>query len=364
MSVTDGALSSKRVPNYGNIGRKLATLTDKFMKSFIPDKNGERKYLSELYRQANNLHIVFTGVSESQIDISQFLLGSNYTLDYLGSVESYVKQLNDNSAWKAQFFPSDEFKVLIDNPKLAAASLNDLGEPIVNSLGKGIWRYVKSKQSIPLLGEIKLKSRLSRDTLTQPVIAGDEHSLDTVLDTYKYIYLWTNNWRANIPVMYQPLDHLHLQLHKELRCLTLQYNLDIYNYFRFGSIHSTASSEIANYVQEHIKPLKYAFNMNVRTYSELHNLALQMNNKEFVDQLKLNEIPLDIFKTVIKRWPKGQYSLPLIQDLGCLDQNQVQEQHKLLELHSEDCIYAPNSIYPESKIKVSVLKSPIKSMIL
>lgn len=91
MSVTDGALSSKRVPNYGNIGRKLATLTDKFMKSFIPDKNGERKYLSELYRQANNLHIVFTGVSESQIDISQFLLGSNYTLDYLGSVESYVR---------------------------------------------------------------------------------------------------------------------------------------------------------------------------------------------------------------------------------------------------------------------------------
>lgn len=251
MSVTDGALSSKRVPNYGNIGRKLATLTDKFMKSFIPDKNGERKYLSELYRQANNLHIVFTGVSESQIDISQLLLGSNYTLDYLGSVESYVKQINDNSDWKAQFFPSDEFKALINNPKLAAASLNDLGEPTVNSLGKGIWRYVKSKQSIPLIGEIKLKSRLSRDTLTQPVIAGDEHSLDTVLDTYKYIYLsrhdktkcppltiyptrerpvtaitlneyknlynWTNNWRANIPVMYQPLDHLHLQLHKELR---------------------------------------------------------------------------------------------------------------------------------------------------
>lgn len=42
--------------------------------------------------------------------------------------------------------------------------------------------------------------------------------------------------------------------------------------------------------------------MNVRTYSELHNLALQMNKKEFVDQLKLNEIPLDIFKTVNSRF--------------------------------------------------------------
>lgn len=82
----------------------------------------------------------------------------------------------------------------------------------------------------------------------------------------------------------------------------MQYNLDIYNYFKFGSIHSTASSEVANYGQEHIKPLKYAFNMNVRTYSELHNLALQMNKKEFVDQLKLNEIPLDIFKTVNSRF--------------------------------------------------------------
>ena len=67
------------------------------------------------------------------------------------------------------------------------------------------------------------------------------------LNEYKNLYNWTNNWRANIPVMYQPLDHLHLQLHKELRCLTLQYNLDIYNYFKFGSIHSTASSEVANY---------------------------------------------------------------------------------------------------------------------
>lgn len=82
----------------------------------------------------------------------------------------------------------------------------------------------------------------------------------------------------------------------------MQYNLDIYNYFKFGSIHSTASSEVANYGQEHIKPLKYAFNMNVRTYSELHNLALQMNKMEFVDQLKLNEIPLDIFKTVNSRF--------------------------------------------------------------
>ena len=391
MAITDGSLASKKYPTYNNIGRKLATLADKFMKSFIPDENGEKKYLSELYRQASNLHIVFTGVSESQIDISQFILGSNFSLDYLHSIKSYVNRLNKDSDWTAEFTPSSEFNAIISNPHMTATSLNDLHLSIVNSRGKGIWRYVEGKQSIPLLGEIHLKNRLSRDTLTQPVIAGDEHSLDTVLDTYKYIYLsrhdksqcpplvvyptrerpvtaitlneyknlynWTNNWRANIPVLYQPLDHSYLQLHKELRWLTMQYDLDIYNFFKHGYINKTALSKGLDYGSDYIKPLKYAFNMHPRTYNELHDLALSMDKKDFVDQLKLNEIPLNIFKIVMDRWPKGQYSLPLIKDLDYLDQNQAVTQREYLNLDPNDCIYAPNSIYPDARLKLSIKKS-------
>ena len=76
-----------------------------------------------------------------------------------------------------------------------------------------------------------------------------------------------------------------------------------------------------------------------------------MEKKEFVDQLKLNEIPLGLFRTVLERWPKGIYDLPLIEKLPYI--NLDQEQPTILEEESIlKHLYAPNSVIPSSRIQL------------
>ncbi|GMM20623.1 hypothetical protein LAYK6_18380 [Lactobacillus amylovorus subsp. amylovorus] len=74
--------------------------------------------------------------------------------------------------------------------------------------------------------------------------------------------------------------------------------------------------------------LKWSTNTKARSYDELHQLALKIEKKEFVDQLKLNEIPLGLFQTVLERWPKGIYDLPLIEKLPYIDPGRSQSGDK------------------------------------
>ena len=266
ISITDGSLSSPKVPKYTNIGRKLASLSSKFLKSYLSDENGERIFLSQMYKQANNLKIVLSGVSESQIDLTQFLLGSNYSMDYYQTVKKYVAEINRNSSqWNASLELSKEFSAIIHDPELATQSLDKLSGLNENSPAKGLWRYTDTMYASPILGTIHYRNKLSRQRYNQPIIAGDEHSLDTIIQTlelvtqanrfkdtcppvviyphrerpvtaitlnqYRDLYNWLPTWRPTIPVLIQPLTGLkdNLQLHKELRWLTIQYDLDIYN---------------------------------------------------------------------------------------------------------------------------------------
>ncbi len=353
ISITDGSLSSPKVPKYTNIGRKLASLSSKFLKSYLSDENGERIFLSQMYKQANNLKIVLSGVSESQIDLTQFLLGSNYSMDYYQTIKKYVAEINKNSSqWNASLELSKEFSAIIHDPELATQPLDKLSSLNENSPAKGLWRYTDTMYASPILGTIHYRNKLSRQRYNQPVIIGDEHSLDTVIQTlelinrasaikapvviyphrerpvtaitlnqYRDLYNWLPTWRPTIPVMIQPLTGLkdNLQLHKELRWLTIQYDLDIYNYFKTGAINKFALKKNPDYGNEYITPLKWSTNTKARSYDELHKLALKMGKKEFVDQLKLNEIPLGLFRTVLERWPKGIYDLPLIEKLPYLN---------------------------------------------
>ena len=388
ISITDGSLSSPKVPKYTNIGRKLASLSSKFLKSYLSDENGERIFLSQMYKQANNLKIVLSGVSESQIDLTQFLLGSNYSMDYYQTIKKYVAEINKNSSqWNASLELSKEFSAIIHDPELATQPLDKLSSLNENSPAKGLWRYTDTMYASPILGTIHYRNKLSRQRYNQPVIAGDEHSLDTVIQTlelinrasaikdtcppvviyphrerpvtaitlnqYRDLYNWLPTWRPTIPVMIQPLTGLkdNLQLHKELRWLTIQYDLDIYNYFKIGAINKFALKKHPDYGNEYITPLKWSTNTKARSYDELHKLALKMKKKEFVDQLKLNEIPLGLFKTVLERWPKGIYDLPLIEKLPYIDLDQ--EQPTILEEESIlNHLYAPNSVIPSSRIQL------------
>ena len=388
ISITDGSLSSPKVPKYTNIGRKLASLSSKFLKSYLSDENGERIFLSQMYKQANNLKIVLSGVSESQIDLTQFLLGSNYSMDYYQTIKKYVAEINKNSTqWNANLELSKEFSMIIHDPELATQPLDKLSSFNENSPAKGLWRYTDTMYASPILGTIHYRNKLSRQRYNQPVIIGDEHSLDTVIQTlelinrasalkdtcppvvvyphrerpvtaitlnqYRDLYNWLPTWRPTIPVMIQPLTGLkdNLQLHKELRWLTIQYDLDIYNYFKIGAINKFALKKHPDYGNEYITPLKWSTNTKARSYDELHQLALKMEKKEFVDQLKLNEIPLGLFRTVLERWPKGIYDLPLIEKLPYIDLDQ--EQPTILEEESIlNHLYAPNSVIPSSRIQL------------
>ena len=388
ISITDGSLSSPKVPKYTNIGRKLASLSSKFLKSYLSDENGERIFLSQMYKQANNLKIVLSGVSESQIDLTQFLLGSNYSMDYYQTVKKYVAEINRNSSqWNASLELSKEFSAIIHDPELATQSLDKLSGLNENSPAKGLWRYTDTMYASPILGTIHYRNKLSRQRYNQPIIAGDEHSLDTIIQTlelvtqanrfkdtcppvviyphrerpvtaitlnqYRDLYNWLPTWRPTIPVLIQPLTGLkdNLQLHKELRWLTIQYDLDIYNYFKMGAINKFALKKHPDYGNEYVSMLKWSTNTKARSYDELHQLALKMEKKEFVDQLKLNEIPLGLFRTVLERWPKGIYDLPLIEKLPYIDLDQ--EQPTILEEESIlNHMYAPNSVIPSSRIQL------------
>ena len=388
ISITDGSLSSPKVPKYTNIGRKLASLSSKFLKSYLPDENGERIFLSQMYKQANNLKIVLSGVSESQIDLTQFLLGSNYSMDYYQTIKKYVTEINKNSSqWNASLELSKEFSTIIHDPELATQSLDKLSGLNENSPAKGLWRYTDTMYASPILGTIHYRNKLSRQRYNQPVIIGDEHSLDTVIQTlelvnranavkdtcppvvvyphrerpvtaitlnqYRDLYNWLPTWRPTIPVLIQPLTGLkdNLQLHKELRWLTIQYDLDIYNYFKIGAINKFALKKHPDYGNEYVSMLKWSTNTKARSYDELHQLALKMEKKEFVDQLKLNEIPLGLFRTVLERWPKGIYDLPLLEKLPYIDLDQ--EQPTILEEESIlNHMYAPNSVIPSSRIQL------------
>jgi hypothetical protein len=314
ISITDGSLSSPKVPKYTNIGRKLASLSSKFLKSYLSDENGERIFLSQMYKQANNLKIVLSGVSESQIDLTQFLLGSNYSMDYYQTIKKYVAEINKNSSqWNASLELSKEFSAIIHDPELATQPLDKLSSLNENSPAKGLWRYTDTMYASPILGTIHYRNKLSRQRYNQPVIAGDEHSLDTVIQTlelvnrasalkdtcppvvvyphrerpvtaitlnqYRDLYNWLPTWRPTIPVMIQPLTGLkdNLQLHKELRWLTIQYDLDIYNYFKIGAINKFALKKHPDYGNEYITPLKWSTNTKARSYDKLHKLALKMD---------------------------------------------------------------------------------------
>ena len=47
-AVTDGSLSSNRVKNFANVGRKLGNLANRIMQTFVV-QNGQQVYLADLY---------------------------------------------------------------------------------------------------------------------------------------------------------------------------------------------------------------------------------------------------------------------------------------------------------------------------
>lgn len=354
LPITDGSLSSRRVPEYTNIGRKLGNLSSKFLRTYITGANGEKVYLGDLYKSATNLRIFISGVSEANIDIAECLLGSNYLAHNLLDIEELTSQLNSKTEWNVSFESSKAFRAIKKTPELLMNSEADITLPMTNNDNKGMLRYLPEdiKNGIKL-GDLVFKT--GNVTRKQSVFSAQEHSLDSLIANYvefsasvehpqngisssinlfpprlqsltaislpeyakKYNYL-----DSYIPVAsyyFQPRYALDLQFMCELRWLTIQYSTDIYNYFDIGAINKAALKKGIKYDPHGFK-LLLGNAIPSRSYKVLHELS-QTHTKtkedklKFVNNLVLNEIPKELFTQLLERWPKGSYSPLRVQPL-------------------------------------------------
>lgn len=321
IAVTDGSLSSKRMRNYTNVGRKLGNLVDKFLHSFVIDEKGKRIYLKNLYQRAKNLHIYCSGVSEAHIDVAEYLMGSNHVLDALFEIDILSKEVNNNLDWHTKF----SFN----------SSTTDTSDNLTSLL---------SKKTNPILGTLTYKN--GSISHSQLLISGQEHSLDTAIafdkcfdesrhniNKQNFIGIFPPRLRSTtaistptysknikyldsfVPVAsyyLQPRDAIDEQYMLELRQVTLQFPKEIYNYFLTGAISKVNKRKKIRYAD--IYPTLYISNkIPSRSYLEIHQIAKSISNDQksisnFSASLRLDEIPLDLYKELMGRWPKQAYA--------------------------------------------------------
>lgn len=394
---TDGSLSSKRLKNYTNVSRRLGNLATRLSHGFIDTDQG-KLYIRDLLKQASNLHVALTGVSEAHIDIAQFLLGSNYFTDYQESIEGLIDFVNHNSEWHAQFIPNDAFKYIDGTPELKHLPTGLIKEKFYNHKSKGLRRYLPKNicmaKEPPTWGWIEFKHQRSNTTYQQPVYFGQEHELDSLLDVYELsgqavetlgrnypivfypkrerkvsalslpeftdMLTWSDFYSFNQLLYVQPLYGLtdNFQLRCELRWLLQQYSNDVYNYYQTGYLNKAAQKARVQFSSDTPSPLTTSCRLidcNItslcRQFTTLQALAKKEKKAVFVSQLNLYEAPIDLYRVLIRRWPQGAYSLPAIVSLPYWNNqletmaNRVKKQYSFQEF-----LHCPNSTTIKSRI--------------
>lgn len=349
LAITDGSLASRRVKEYTNIGRKLSNLVDYFLKAHIesPTKSptNSKLYLSQLYRNTSNLHIYLTGVSEAHIDVAQALLGSNYIGNYMTTIDALVNNLNKHTVWDVSFEKSHNLKLLENNPHLLWSCEKDLENiPLTESRNKDLFRYIEhANNDYKSLGQLVFYYPGSNTIKKLQLLAAEEHELDFLIYQFNLLnndnlnnnsgyYLgifplrivaknaisltsitksisYIDSFTPSCPYYIQPrLSRSNdLLLHEELRWLTIQYSHDIYNFFVNGAINKAAKKNNIKYSSAFI-PLFSNFGLK-RSFADLHVLATQLSETDFIQQLRLDEIPQDLYLQLLSRWPNATYSI-------------------------------------------------------
>lgn len=345
LAITDGSLASRRVKEYTNIGRKLSNLVDYFLKAHIESPTNSKLYLSQLYRNTSNLHIYLTGVSEAHIDVAQALLGSNYIGNYMTTIDALVNNLNKHTVWDVSFEKSHNLKLLENNPHLLWSCEKDLENiPLAESRNKDIFRYIEhANNDYKSLGQLVFYYPGSNTIKKLQLLAAEEHELDFLIYQFNLLnndnlnnnsgyYLgifplrivaknaisltsitksisYIDSFTPSCPYYIQPrLSRSNdLLLHEELRWITIQYSHDIYNFFVNGAINKAAKKNNIKYSSAFI-PLFSNFGLK-RSFADLHVLATQLSETDFIQQLRLDEIPQDLYLQLLSRWPNATYSI-------------------------------------------------------
>ena len=391
-AVTDGSLSSNRVKNFANVGRKLGNLANRIMQTFVV-QNGQQVYLADLYQQASNLQVRLCGVSEAYLDVAEYLLGSNYFPDYLISLNQLIKTMNNQTDWKASFHPNQMFKGLLENPPLLTQveGMNH-NTSYRNHESKGLKRYlpesVINQQGV--WGTIVFSYPKANISYQQPVLFGHEHELNTVMETYNLSYLakkssqygypiviyphrerlitsvslplfkslisWSDYYGFRQPLIVQPRfsQNDSLQLRQELRWLTIQYARTIHQFF-LNVDSQLVLAQRERYYQNHFSFHDIDSLRPARSFNELHQLAKKLRQSEFVNQLQLNELPKYLVNQLLSRWPQGLYSSPIISSLPYWN-NQIEETEHSLKEHYEfsEFFYNLDSVLPDSRTQPKI----------
>lgn len=386
---TDGALRSRRLNHYTNVNRRLCNLAAKASETVV-NAQGHRVLLTDLYRQATNLKVTLTGVSEAHVDIAQFLLGSNYLPVYRDEIKRFTKEVNNHSDWNATFTPSSKLKAVMSSQDLnRGTSINSLSHAPLRPHCKGILRYVDPSISITdqNWGWITFKHKWANASYRQPVLFGQEHELDTIfsiaelcqqakqahrkldesmnnypivfyptrerilsslsLPSFKGLLDWGPDYNFAQPLYIQPQWSMmdNPQLMAEMRWLTIQYAQSIFNYYDYGYVNLTAKRHHEEYDDRF---LSYS---PARTYQALHTLTKKLNATAFNNQLRLSEVPTDIAKLLFSRWPKGCFSIPQLLDLPYWN-SEIESAQNRAKLTNQftDFLVSPNAVTITSRI--------------
>lgn len=356
--VSDGSVQRSQKDSFKNRYKKLSLLADKLLASYIVDDKGQRHYLTDLYMDLHNIDISLTAESEAYIDMAQVLCESSYYNDRQNTISELVNYINQGNGWKAEYIHD---KIDQHEEKSEAELLKS---------ERGLW-------------VIRFTYGLER-TIDQPVIAGQEHDLGTIVLTHNLIHKALKNpdeynypiviyprrerkltaitlseyknlnfsnqfYSYKQPLLVQPLWTISNdpQLEMELRWLIDNYAKSVHSYFANGYLSKqTAKENITDSIplpvndRKHIRP---------RTYPELHELAQRTEDAEqFVAQLGINEVPFDVYSKLFNRGPSKAFCLPIIFDLPFLKnlEREADQYHIAANLPLSECLFNLDNIKP------------------
>ncbi|QDR73599.1 hypothetical protein FOD75_10910 (plasmid) [Limosilactobacillus reuteri] len=344
IATNDGSLSSKRLDGYQNVSRRLANLASRLLKTYVKDSAGQPIYLSTLFESAPNLTIRLTGVSEAYVDVAEFMDGANYALDYVAGITEFSDLVNQTSEWQAKWQPNAQYENLLAD----ADVLSGQSKIIQNQDTRGLGRYLSFTDPQPTWGNFVFTHPQSGMQHQQPLIFGQEHDLGTMLATnhfltadkqtqspiilyphrqrtinaltlpeYKSLLNSTGIYTFDEPLLVQPRYGVNNDpvLHSQLRWLMFQYQKLITNYFKQRDNQADWQQDIIEWQRYRlIDPLSQQ-PVATRSFTELHELSGKLSSEDFIKQLRINEVPLKLFRQYLDKWPEGLYTLPVIKDL-------------------------------------------------
>lgn len=345
IAYADGAVPTKKIPTFSFIPRKISNLTDKFMRTAITSPKGNKYYLAALLQQTPNLSVSVSQVSEAQFDPAEFYLESNFKEEALKTIEKYVDFINRNQAydWSCSFEPSSK----------------------------------DMSKSYRQIGTITYSHNLEFIKYIQPVLLGREHDLDTVIEFHlrclqslnseflsapcvvyptrdrplyaislrddANMFAWAKIWRPKLPIFIQPTYSLSdsQQLRDDLQLIVDEYSSSIFRYFTTGGLNASDLKNNKVYEQSFLP------STSRRSYQDLRKLANELGSERFIKQLRIEEVPISVFKALLNRGPIA-FNPSLIQDRPFLKY----DLYKPTEYPDvASWISYPNSINPESREK-------------